>query len=142
MLNKMRAIVEQQDSATLKHLDAMDLKFMDFAYRWISCYLTREFNIYQIIKLWDTYFAEENGFSQFHSYVCAVLFLKFAPQLRELDYQEAMLFLQAVPTQQWSDDDLEMLVSKAFEMKMLYQDQNSRLLQGNQLATSNNFPKK
>lgn len=86
MLNKMRAIVEQQDSATLQHLEAMDLKFMDFAYRWISCYLTREFSLFQIIKLWDTYFAEDNGFSQFHSYVCAVLFLKFAPQLRDLDY--------------------------------------------------------
>ena len=120
----------------------MDLKFMDFAYRWISCYLTREFSLFQIIKLWDTYFAEENGFSQFHSYVCAVLFLKFAPQLRDLDYQEAMLFLQALPTQNWTDDDLELLVSKAFEMKMLYQDQNSRLLQGNQIATSNNFMKK
>lgn len=53
-----------------------------------------------------------------------------------------MLFLQALPTQTWTDDDLELLVSKAFEMKMLYQDQNSRLLMGNQIATSNNFMKK
>lgn len=77
----------------MKHLESMDLMFMDFAYRWISCYLTREFNIYQIIRLWDTYFAEEEGFSQFHCYVCAVLFLKFAPQLMKMDYQDAMLFL-------------------------------------------------
>ena len=86
MLNKMRAIVEQQDSATLKHLDDMDLKFMDFAYRWISCYLTREFSIYQIIKLWDTYFAEENGFSQFHCYMCAALLLQFSKQLKEMGF--------------------------------------------------------
>lgn len=46
MLNKMKAIVEQQDNVTLQHLESMDLMFMDFAYRWISCYLTREFNIY------------------------------------------------------------------------------------------------
>lgn len=71
----------------------MDLGFMDFAYRWISCYLTREFSIYQVIRLWDTYFAEEEGFSQFHCYVCAALFLKFSPQLRQMEYHEALLFL-------------------------------------------------
>jgi hypothetical protein len=37
--------------------------FMDFAYRWVACYLTREFDIYQVIRLWDTYFSEEEGFS-------------------------------------------------------------------------------
>jgi len=79
MLNKMKALVEQLDLASLKHLESMDIIFMDFAYRWVSCYLTREFNIYQITRLWDTYFAEEEGFSQFHCYVCAALFLKFAP---------------------------------------------------------------
>jgi len=63
MLNKLRALVEQSDMLTLKHLESMDLGFMDFAYRWISCYLTREFSIYQVIRLWDTYFAEEEGFS-------------------------------------------------------------------------------
>lgn len=106
---------------------------MDFAYRWISCYLTREFDIYQIIKLWDTYFAEDEGFSQFHCYVCAVLFLKFAPQLKNLEYQDAMIFLQAVPTQDWTDTDLEMLVSKAYEMKMLHSVSSQ-----DRLATSNN----
>lgn len=46
MMNKMKAIVEQIDGVALKHLESMDLIFMDFAYRWVSCYLTREFNIY------------------------------------------------------------------------------------------------
>jgi TBC1 domain family member 2 len=44
-------------------LDQLDINFMDFAYRWVSCYLTREFDIFQIIRLWDTYLSEEEGFS-------------------------------------------------------------------------------
>ena len=44
--------------------------------------------------MWDTYFAEEDGFSQIHCYVCAALFLKFAPILKEMAYTEAMLFLR------------------------------------------------
>lgn len=55
-----------------------------------------------------------------------------------MDYQDAMLFLQAVPTSEWTDEDLEMLVSKAFEMKQLYH-YNTRLVNGNTIVTSNNM---
>ena len=51
------------DAEALNHLEEMDLNFVDFAYRWVSCYLTREFNIYQNLRMWDTYFSEEDGFS-------------------------------------------------------------------------------
>lgn len=48
------------------------------------------------------------------------------------------MFLQSVPTSTWNDEDLEMLVSKAFEMKQLYH-YNTRLVNGNTMATSNNL---
>jgi TBC1 domain family member 2 len=63
IINKMKKLIEQADPEVLKHLDSLDINFMDFAYRWVSCYLTREFDIYQIIRLWDTYLSEEEGFS-------------------------------------------------------------------------------
>lgn len=44
-LNKMKAILEQSVPDVLAYLESIDIIFMDFAYRWISCYLTREFNI-------------------------------------------------------------------------------------------------
>ena len=46
MLKKMEAVVKQQDSQILTHLDELEINFVDFAYRWVHCYLTREFNIY------------------------------------------------------------------------------------------------
>ena len=63
MLNKMKAVISQVDSQALEYLQSLDIVFMDFAYRWVACYLTREFDIYQVIRLWDTYFSEEDGFS-------------------------------------------------------------------------------
>lgn len=86
MLNKMRAVVEQVDDSALRRLEEIDIQFMDFAYRWVSCYLTREFSVTQIARLWDAYFAEEQGFSEFHCYVCAGLFLHFVPQVIEMPY--------------------------------------------------------
>jgi hypothetical protein len=59
----MKKLIDQSESEVLKNLENMDINFMDFAYRWTHCYLMREFNIYQIIRLWDTYFSEEEGFS-------------------------------------------------------------------------------
>ena len=41
----MKKLVEQVDNEALQHLDQLDINFTDFAYRWVSCYLTREFNI-------------------------------------------------------------------------------------------------
>jgi len=93
MINKMRAVIEQCDAEALNHVESLDIIFMDFAYRWVACYLTREFNIFQIIRIWDTYLSEDEGFSQFHCYVCAALFLHFAPQLKTLEYQDCIMFL-------------------------------------------------
>ncbi len=71
----MKILIEQKDEEAIKFLESIDISFMDFAYRWVTCYLMREFSIYQIIRFWDTYFAEDEAFSQFHTYVCAALFL-------------------------------------------------------------------
>lgn len=59
----MKAVIEQVDAEALSHLESMDIMFMDFAYRWVACYLTREFSLYHIIRIWDTYLSEEEGFS-------------------------------------------------------------------------------
>jgi hypothetical protein len=90
---KMKKLIEQADPEVLTHLDNLDINFMDFAYRWVSCYLTREFTMYQIIRLWDTYLSEEEGFSQFHCYVVSALFLQFAKELKGMAFQDALLFL-------------------------------------------------
>jgi len=42
----MKAVIEQVDAEVLKYLEEVDIAFMDFAYRWVACQLTREFNIY------------------------------------------------------------------------------------------------
>ena len=86
----MKALVQQADPDVLAHLEELDINFMDFAYRWVSCYLTREFDIYQTIRLWDTYFSEDEGFSQFHCYVCAALLLNFSDDIKQMSFSDAL----------------------------------------------------
>ena len=89
----MKALIQQADPESLAYLEDLEIEFISFAYRWVTCYLTREFDIYQTIRLWDTYFSEDEGFSQFHCYVCAALFLQFAPKIKEMNFQDALMFL-------------------------------------------------
>ena len=42
----MKALIHQADPDSLKHLEGLEIDFITFAYRWVSCYLTREFDIY------------------------------------------------------------------------------------------------
>ena len=46
MLDKMQAVVKEVDMAAVQHLQDLEINVVDFAYRWVHCYLTREFNIY------------------------------------------------------------------------------------------------
>jgi hypothetical protein len=117
IINKMKALIKQSDPEILQYLEDLDINFMDFAYRWVSCYLTREFDIYQTIRLWDTYFSEDEGFSQFHCYVCAALFLQFSKDLKEMSFQDALIFLQNLPTKHWEEDEIKILLAKSYEMK-------------------------
>lgn len=106
------------------HLEDQEIYFITFAYRWVSCYLSREFDLTQTIRLWDTYFSEEEGFQQFHSYVCAALFLHFSDRIKNMEFQDAIVFLQNLPTLDFSEDDLSMLLAKSFELKELYHFNN------------------
>ena len=54
------------------------------------------------------------GFGTFHVYVCAAFLGHFAADVKKLQAEEIIMFLQALPTQAWSDKEIEELISKAY----------------------------
>ena len=71
--------------------------------------------------------AEDDGFSSFHLYVCAAFLVKWSDQLQGMDFQEIMMFLQALPTREWTDKDIELLLSEAFIWQSLYRGSTAHL---------------
>ena len=61
-----------------------------------------------------------HGFSEFHLYVCAAFLTKWSAELQQMEFQEIMLFLQDVPTDDWQEKDIELLLSEAFMWKSLF----------------------
>lgn len=94
----LRDLTTRIDSGLAKHLEQEGVEFMQFSFRWMNCLLMREVTIKNTIRMWDTYLAEEQGFSDFHLYVCAAFLVKWSDQLVRMDFQACYISLLSPPT--------------------------------------------
>lgn len=126
-VSALKDLTTRIDSGLAKHLENEGVEFMQFSFRWVNCLLMREVSIRCIIRMWDTYLAEEQGFSDFHLYVCAAFLVKWSDQLVKMEFQEIMMFLQALPTRSWTEKDIELLLSEAFIWQSLFRGSSAHL---------------
>ncbi|KAG6006580.1 hypothetical protein E4U21_006878 [Claviceps maximensis] len=126
----LRDLTARIDATLSKHLEREGVEFIQFSFRWMNCLLMRELSVKNIIRMWDTYLAEEQGFSEFHLYVCAALLVKWSDKLTKMDFQEVMMFLQSLPTKSWTEKDIELLLSEAFIWQSLYKGSAAHLKGG------------
>ncbi|KZF20090.1 RabGAP/TBC [Xylona heveae TC161] len=123
----LRDLTIRIDAALAKHLEREGVEFIQFSFRWMNCLLMREVSVKNTIRMWDTYLAEDQGFSEFHIYVCAAFLVKWSEQLLKMDFQEIMMFLQALPTRDWTEKDIELLLSEAFIWQSLFRGSSAHL---------------
>ena len=125
MLNKLENIIKFADNELFLHLKKLEINFIQFAFSWMNCYLTREFNIILIIRIWDTYFSEDDAFNNFHIYVCACLILNFSDILKKIDnFSEMIKFLKNLPISNWTLENIEVLLAKAYQINVLFLKEN------------------
>jgi len=129
MVFKLNELVERIDAPVHSHLKSQSVLFIQFAFRWMNCYLMREISLPLIIRVWDTYLSEENGdgFKAFHVYVCAAFLLTWSKKLLSLEFQDLVIFLQRLPTEDWTDKEIEPILSQAFVYKSLYHNSPQHL---------------
>lgn len=149
-VSALRDLTARIDGALAKHMENEGVEFIQFSFRWMNCLLMRELSVKNVIRMWDTYLvshpsthsipspypitdpssqAEENGFSAFHLYVCAAFLVKWSEKLQRMDFQEVMMFLQALPTRGWTEKDIELLLSEAFIWQSLFKGSKAHVRQ-------------
>lgn len=122
-LNSLKSLVERINVPLHHHLEALDIDYLHFAFRWMNNLLMRELPLHASIRLWDTYWAEPDGFSIFHLYVCAALLKRFAPSiLKESAHLDVLGLLVRLPCDNWTNDDISCLVSEAYQLRFLFDD--------------------
>lgn len=136
-LNRIKEITKKIDLELYDHLQSKEVEFTLFSLRWIFCLLVREFPLRVGMRLFDTYVSDEQGFSVLHIYVCAALLLKWSKKLKKMGFQDIMVFLQSMPTKDWSEKDIEMIVAEAYVFMTLYEDSKGHLTNTSQFASSN-----
>nr|KAF6498122.1 TBC1 domain family member 22A [Rousettus aegyptiacus] len=119
----LEELVSRIDEHVHRHLERHEVRYLQFAFRWMNNLLTRELPLRCAVRLWDTYQAEPEGFSRFHLYVCAAFLLSWRKEiLEEGDFQELLLFLQNLPTAHWGDGDVSLLLAEAYRLKFAFAD--------------------
>ncbi|KAF8819107.1 TBC domain containing protein [Cardiosporidium cionae] len=127
-IRKLKDIVKRVDVPLFDHLAKQNMDFLQFAFRWMNCFLTREFPMACVIRLWDTYIAERaEGFSSFHVYVCAAFLILWRNVLRDMDFQQMVLFMQRLPTTTWDAKEVESILAEAYVMATLYEPSPNHL---------------
>ncbi|XP_073999300.1 TBC1 domain family member 22 isoform X2 [Rhodnius prolixus] len=122
-INQLRELIKRIDGTLHSHLESNGIEYLQFSFRWMNNLLTRELPLRCLIRLWDTYLSELDTFSTFQLFVCASFLLHWRDDLLlEKDFQGLMLMLQNLPTQDWSDVQINMLVAEAYRLKCTFAD--------------------
>ncbi|CAF2375661.1 unnamed protein product [Rotaria sp. Silwood2] len=117
----LEELIKRIDEPLYRHLKNQNIEFLQFAFRWMNNLLMRELPVRCTIRLWDTYLAEQDGFSQFHLYICAAFLIHFSKDLlREKDFHGLLLLLQNLPTQSWTSNDISILTAEAYKLKVMF----------------------
>jgi len=128
MIHKLSELIHRVDAPLHDHLKQQDVFFIQFAFRWMNCLLMRELPLSLVIRIWDTYLSEVQSLSSFHIYVCAAFLAKFSDELRTLEFQDIMLFLKSPPTENWTNSEIEVILSQAYIWKTLFDDAPKHLV--------------
>ncbi|EDV28990.1 uncharacterized protein TRIADDRAFT_19492 [Trichoplax adhaerens] len=119
----LKTLVSRVNGKLHLHLEKHNIEYLQFAFRWMNNILMRELPLRCIIRLWDTYQAEPNGFADFHLYVCAAFLNHWSKELLERhDFQNLMILLQNTPTDNWTEREIAVLLAEAFSLKYAFAD--------------------
>ncbi|KAK8934134.1 hypothetical protein KSP39_PZI014439 [Platanthera zijinensis] len=124
---KLKDLVRRIDEPISRHMEEQGLEFLQFAFRWFNCLLIREIPFHLVTRLWDTYLAEGDSLPEFLVYISASFLLTWSDKLQKLEFQEMVMFLQHLPTQEWTHHELETVLSRAYMWHAMFNSSPSHL---------------
>ena len=120
MIVHFEELVKRADPELHHHIAASELMYIQFAFRWMLCFFTRELETRNLVCLWDSYIVEQVGFPIFHIYVCVAYLIELRKQLIGQDMITILGFLQHAPTGAFTKHDIHRLVQNAAELYNRY----------------------
>ncbi|KAJ5069358.1 tbc1 domain family member 13-like [Anaeramoeba ignava] len=109
-------ILKIEDSELWQHLNSLQILPQFYSMNWISLLCSQLFQMPDVIRIWDSLFADENRF-EFLFYFCAALPISIRDLLLPSDYFQAITLLQNFPQDKTADE----LIFLAFNIFQKFQ---------------------
>lgn len=113
-LIKIKDILSRIDQVLVEHFETEQIEMIHFSFRWLNCMFIRELPMYLVFRLWDGFLSLADGFRVLSLYVAASLILKYKEKLKESHFNEVIIFLQNLPSENWTNREIEELLSQAY----------------------------
>ncbi|XP_034292049.1 TBC1 domain family member 13 isoform X2 [Pantherophis guttatus] len=95
-MEKVYIILKEKDRELYMKLQEQNIKPQFFAFRWLTLLLSQEFLLPDVIRIWDSLFADDSRFD-FLLLVCCAMLTLIRDQLLEGDFTVNMRLLQDYP---------------------------------------------
>ncbi|XP_013409709.2 TBC1 domain family member 13-like, partial [Lingula anatina] len=92
-MNKLMLLLKKKDQRLHAQLRDQDLKPQFFAFRWITLLLSQEFSLPDVIRLWDSLFADGKRF-EFLLYIGCAMLIHLREELLQGDFTVNMKLVQ------------------------------------------------
>ncbi|XP_012940740.1 TBC1 domain family member 13 [Aplysia californica] len=110
-MNQLMAMVQKYDRPLWQRLEDQELRPQFFAFRWITLLLSQEFQLPEVLRIWDSLFADKDRFD-FLIYVCCAMLVSIRHELLRGDFPNNMKLVQRMG----STIDLQQVLTKAREL--------------------------
>ncbi|XP_064027375.1 TBC1 domain family member 13 isoform X4 [Pogoniulus pusillus] len=110
-MEKVYSTLKEKDVELYLKLQEQNIKPQFFAFRWLTLLLSQEFLLPDVIRIWDSLFADAKRFD-FLLLVCCAMLTLIRDQLLEGDFTLNMRLLQDYPI-----SDVHLILKKAKELQ-------------------------
>jgi TBC1 domain family member 13 len=95
-MRDMTTILMQKDPQLARNLEDKNLNPQFYSFRWITLMLSQEFELPDVLRLWDTLFSDAKRF-QFLLFFCCAMLVAVRERLLSTDFAENLKLLQQYP---------------------------------------------
>ncbi|KAL7714541.1 Rab-GAP TBC domain-containing protein [Entamoeba marina] len=101
LLKIFPSLLYQVDPTLSSHLTTLGVEPTTYAFKWLNCFLLREFSPPQAARILDVLVAEKKGFAEFPIFLCVSLVVSFKQKILGLDFPGVIELLLRPPTADW-----------------------------------------
>jgi len=110
-LTQLNLALKRFDFPLWENLESKNLDQQFYSFRWLTLLLSQEFELPDVLRLWDTLFSDPKRFD-FLIYVCCAMLLCVRDQLLKGDFADNLKLLQNYPP-----IDIYVILHKAEELR-------------------------